>query len=65
MSKLLLRNVFIGGIGVVAASAGAMTPGSSSPAKATDANFVHKAGANSGWPRTSASNRHERNRRRA
>jgi putative membrane protein len=46
MSKLLLRNVFLGGIGVVAVSAGAMAQGSSSPAKpaeSSDALFVHKA----------------------
>src|SRR5580765_95844 len=47
MSKLLLRNVFLGGIGVVAVSAGACAQGSSSPAKPAenpDASFVHKAG---------------------
>jgi len=47
MGKLLLRNVFLGGIGVVAVSAGAMTQGSSAPAKpgeGPDASFVHKAG---------------------
>jgi putative membrane protein len=47
MCKLLLRNVFLGGIGVVAVSAGAMAQGSSSPAKpaeSPDALFVHKAG---------------------
>ncbi|HEX3123521.1 MAG TPA: DUF4142 domain-containing protein [Rhodanobacteraceae bacterium] len=47
MSKLLLRNVFLGGMGVVAVSAGACAQGSSSPAKPAenpDASFVHKAG---------------------
>jgi len=47
MGKLLLRNVFLGGIGVVAVSAGAMAQGSSSPAKpaeSPDASFVHRAG---------------------
>ena len=46
MGKLLLRNVFLGGIGVVAVSAGAMGQGSSAPAKPAegpDASFVHKA----------------------
>jgi len=36
MSKLLLRNVFLGGIGVVAATAGAVVHGSNSPAKSVD-----------------------------
>ncbi len=47
MSKLLLRNVFLGGVCVVAVSAGAMAQGSSAPAKPAegpDASFVHKAG---------------------
>jgi len=47
MGKLLLRNVFLGGIGVVAVSAAAMAQGSSSPAKpaeSPDASFVHRAG---------------------
>ncbi len=47
MSKLLLRNVFLGGIGVVAVSVGAAAQGSSSPAKPAenpDASFVHRAG---------------------
>jgi len=62
MSKLLLRNVFIGGVGVVAASAGAMAPDSSPPAQPAeypDAAFVRKAIASNGWRETSACNSHE------
>ncbi|HZX92836.1 MAG TPA: DUF4142 domain-containing protein [Rudaea sp.] len=46
MSKLLLRNVFLGGIGVVAVSAGTIAQGSSAsakPAENPDVSFVHKA----------------------
>jgi len=62
MSKLLLRNVFIGGVGVVAASAGAMAPDSSPPAQPAeypDAALVRKAIASNGWRETSAGNSHE------
>jgi hypothetical protein len=68
MSRLLLRNVFLGGIGVVAVSASAMAPGSSSPAKSAenpDASFVHKAGANDGCREVSVPNRPEGSRRHA
>ena len=48
MSKLVLMNVFLGGVCVVAASVNARAHGSGSPARpaeSPDASFVHKAGA--------------------
>lgn len=50
MSKLILRNVILGGVCAVAASANVMAQGSSSPAKPAegpDAAFVHKVGEGS------------------
>jgi putative membrane protein len=47
MSKLILRNVILGGVCAVAAYANAMAQGSSAsakPAESPDAAFVHKAG---------------------
>ena len=47
MSKLLLQNVFLGGISVVAVSVVAMRQGSGSPAmpgEKPDASFVQQAG---------------------
>jgi hypothetical protein len=68
MSTLLVRNVFLGGIGVVAVSASAMAQESGSAAKSAenpDASFVHKASANDGWRKVSALNKPEGNRRHA
>jgi hypothetical protein len=68
MSRLLLRNVFLGGIGVVAVSASARPQGCSSAALAAedrDASLVHKAGANNGWRKAPTLNRLDGSRRHA